>query len=371
MRYLYPIIFVHGIKGAWLKNQYPVDYQDEIYWSGIMLKKFGKLHLSDIDSSVDSDIDRFIFPHQAVPLAYESVVDEIREEVTPLTYVFTYDWRKDNRLSAEKLGEFVELVLKKAKVHAVKAGNPEPERVVLIGHSMGGLVIKWYVENVLKDKALDRVEKIISIATPYRGSLKAVEGILPGARNFFGLEAQMAMRKAARTLPGIYQLLPSWKDAVVNKKTGKPVDIFLKQSWQVNMVKKLEDTYGSAFFQNMLTDAKEFTQKMKKSYEPKIRKRFVCIYGTGSKTMRQVTVNTLNHNRFDFKNIKADKDGDGTVHKLSSMVPAGARSIDRHKKIVDLVGGQHVRMLNHENVQDYIIKLLKGSAQIETFESIL
>ena len=80
MNYPNPIIFIHGIQGAWLKDHYPVDYQDEIYWSGIMKKKFGKLHLSSINQTVDSDIDRFIFPHQAVAFVYESIVDELREE---------------------------------------------------------------------------------------------------------------------------------------------------------------------------------------------------------------------------------------------------------------------------------------------------
>ncbi|MHC4759422.1 MAG: hypothetical protein ACYTE8_12265, partial [Planctomycetota bacterium] len=82
MENINPIIFVHGIQGAWLKNQYPVDYQNEIYWTGVTKKDFSKLHLSRIDRSVDSDIDRFIFPHQAVPLIYESIVEELRREVT-------------------------------------------------------------------------------------------------------------------------------------------------------------------------------------------------------------------------------------------------------------------------------------------------
>ena len=86
-----PIIFVHGIQGSWLKNQYPVDYQDEIYWTGILKKKFEKIHLSSIDQTVDHDIDKFIFPHQAITLAYESIVEELREEVTKHTYMFTYD----------------------------------------------------------------------------------------------------------------------------------------------------------------------------------------------------------------------------------------------------------------------------------------
>ncbi|MHC4559541.1 MAG: hypothetical protein ACYS80_19785, partial [Planctomycetota bacterium] len=112
-----PIVFVHGIQGSWLKNHYPVDYQNEIYWTGILKKQFSKIHLSSIDSTVDYDIDKFIFPHQATAFIYESIVEELRREVTEQAYMFTYDWRKDNRSSAKKLGAFVKLVLTKAKAH--------------------------------------------------------------------------------------------------------------------------------------------------------------------------------------------------------------------------------------------------------------
>ena len=131
MKYPYPIIFVHGIQGAWLKNQYPVDYQDEIYWTGILKKKFDKLHLSALNSTVDKDINTFIFPHQAVPMIYESIVEELRSEATEQSYVFTYDWRKDNRLAAEKLGEFIQQVLERARIHT-KAGQSAPDKVTVI-----------------------------------------------------------------------------------------------------------------------------------------------------------------------------------------------------------------------------------------------
>jgi len=159
MNYPNPIVFVHGMQGSWLKNQYPVDYQDEIYWTGILRKQFSKIHLSSIDSTVDYDIDRFIFPHQAVALIYESIVEELRREVTEQTYMFTYDWRKDNRSSAKKLGDFVKMVLTKAKAHAIQKKEKAPTKVSLVGHSMGGLVIKWYVCQILKERAEKKIHR--------------------------------------------------------------------------------------------------------------------------------------------------------------------------------------------------------------------
>jgi pimeloyl-ACP methyl ester carboxylesterase len=371
MAYQYPIIFVHGIQGSWLKNEYPVDYQDEIYWSGILKKKFGKIHLSSIDRTVDSDIDKFIFPHQAVPFIYESIVEELREEVTEHTYMFTYDWRKDNRYSAEKLAEFVELVLRKVQTNFRE--NPPsdnlsfPDRVSLVGHSMGGLVIKWYVSRILEDQADNKIDKIVTIATPYRGSLKAVEALLPGARNFFGLEAQKAMRRASRTLPGVYQLLPSWEKAVVNKYSSEPVDIFNKDAWQKNLIEKLEKRYGKDFFQEMLNDARSFTDDINKEYKPEIEQRFYYVYGVGSETWKEVKVDPERGNRFEFDKAVEDKEGDGTVHTESSVVNAAERFKDTKKPIE--LGGQHAEMPNHGAVQDYIVSLFSKSEYLKTFES--
>ncbi|MHC4738740.1 MAG: lipase family alpha/beta hydrolase [Planctomycetota bacterium] len=367
MNHFNPIIFVHGMQGAWLKNQYPVDYQNEIYWTGILKKQFSKIHLSSIDSTVDYDIDKFIFPHQAIAFIYETIVEELRREVTEQTYVFTYDWRKDNRSSAKKLGEFVKLVLTKAKAHAKQKQEKAPTKVSLVGHSMGGLVIKWYVCQILKERAERKIDKIITIATPYRGSLKSVEALLPGARNFFGFEAQKAMRKAARTLPGVYQLLPTWLKAVVNKDTGKGVNIFDRRAWQKSLLEKLDKIYGPEFFQTMLDDAKSFTRVVSKEYKPDIRNRFYCVYGVGSETLRQVKVDSQKDNRFDFVKAGEDKQGDGTVHKLSSFVKAEGYMKD-DKRPIEL-GGQHAQMPNHGSVQDYIVNLFTESKNLESFES--
>ena len=33
-----PVIFVHGIQGSWLKDEYPVDYDNAVLWTGILKK---------------------------------------------------------------------------------------------------------------------------------------------------------------------------------------------------------------------------------------------------------------------------------------------------------------------------------------------
>ena len=50
-----PVIVVHGVQGSWLKDEYPVDYQNSILWTGILRKNFGSLHLHPLDATVDAE----------------------------------------------------------------------------------------------------------------------------------------------------------------------------------------------------------------------------------------------------------------------------------------------------------------------------
>ena len=154
-----PVILVHGAQGSWLKDEYPVDYNNDVLWTGILKKKFDTLHLHELDATVDAQVKRWIMPHQAVPLIYEGIVDEIRDEMDeqPYAYVFTYDWRKDNRLAAQALSEFIDRVLRVAGVHEKKEGRRAPRQVVLIGHSMGGLVIKWCATQIVSARKIAKI----------------------------------------------------------------------------------------------------------------------------------------------------------------------------------------------------------------------
>lgn len=366
-----PVIVVHGIQGSWLKDEYPVDYQNSILWTGILRKKHKALHLHPLDPTVDADAARLVSPHQAVPLIYESLVEEIREELEdehPYVYMFTYDWRKDNRVSSAELGDFVERVLHVSGVHERGKRAPAPKKVTLIGHNMGGVVIKWFVTKVLTPaKATRLIDKIITIATPYRGSLKAVEALLPGARNLFGFENQKSMRHAARTMPGIYQLLPSWPDAVVRMSDHKPLHIFDPASWQESLVETLRRRFdGPRFFRRMLADARAFATVASRPWPQQLRRRVYIAYGIDTKTWWQVPVDTAQGNRFRFDKVLVDSGdpnfpgGDGTVHTVSSIkkeLTAAHLQTDR-KQFKDALAGHHANMPNHSGVQDWVLGFL-------------
>ncbi|KGF07119.1 hypothetical protein HMPREF1634_06315 [Tissierellia bacterium S7-1-4] len=100
-----------------------------------------------------------VFERHAGPVAmYSSLLGTIMKNFPDRpVYLFSYDWRKSNIDSAEKLAAFIDSITDGGKV-----------KVDLIAHSMGGIVSSHYLRN--HD---DRVDKYLSFGTPYEGAPSA------------------------------------------------------------------------------------------------------------------------------------------------------------------------------------------------------
>ena len=100
-----------------------------------------------------------VFERHAGPVAmYSSLLGTIMKNFPDRpVYLFSYDWRKTNVDSAEKLAAFIDSITDGGKV-----------KVDIIAHSMGGIVSSHYLRN--HD---DRVDKYLSFGTPYEGAPSA------------------------------------------------------------------------------------------------------------------------------------------------------------------------------------------------------
>ena len=106
-----------------------------------------------------------------------------------------YDWRRDNRVAARKLERELETWLgRRRRTH------PDA-KVVLVAHSMGGLIARYFVE-VLGGAANTRA--LVTFGTPYRGSLNALDSLVNGVEKMRALD----MTELTRSFTSIYQLLP-------------------------------------------------------------------------------------------------------------------------------------------------------------------
>lgn len=117
----------------------------------------------------------------------------------PASYFeFPYDWRRDNRSSARQLAAFVEDALARWRTHT----DDSDAKLILIAHSMGGLVCRYYLE-VLEGWRDCRA--LITFGTPYRGAVDALGYLANGYKSALGdLTAMM------RSFPSVYQLLPTY-----------------------------------------------------------------------------------------------------------------------------------------------------------------
>lgn len=116
-------------------------------------------------------------------------------------FEFPYDWRRDNRVAGRALARQSHVWLKNWRE---RMGNDQA-RLILIGHSMGGLVSRHFLE--LLDGWKD-TRMLITFGTPYRGSLNALDFIANGMRKKLGPVTLIDLTAALQSFTSVYQLLP-------------------------------------------------------------------------------------------------------------------------------------------------------------------
>lgn len=248
-----PVIFIHGVLGSKLKD---ADTQEDL-WPGAV----SRLLLHNYD-----DIAYDINPETLTPLPSKAVAYEISdgaagkdfygkivrtlsetggyklskigEKINPKQknyYVFHYDWRQDNVISASQLADFIEQI-------RVDYNDPTL-KVDIVAHSMGGLIARYYIrygkQDVIGDNDFDqklnmygaeRVRRVILLGTPNLGSVKTLNLFIQGVDigiNQIGTETLASMS-------GLYQLFPHPLVDWIVKSDGKPLqrDLYDVNVWR-------------------------------------------------------------------------------------------------------------------------------------------
>ena len=117
-------------------------------------------------------------------------------------FEFPYDWRRDNRVAARKLAASAEKWLAAWR----QSSGAADAKLILVGHSMGGLISRYYLE------CLDgwrETRTLVTFGTPYSGSLNAVGTLVNGLKKKIG-PIGIDLSELVRSLTAVYQLLPTY-----------------------------------------------------------------------------------------------------------------------------------------------------------------
>jgi len=186
----------------------------------------------------------------------EGSKEHLQDGRCPTLFVFYYDWRRSIAENAVALGKFIRAkqALLDQEYRIRYGAAPETIRFDLMGHSMGGLVGRYYMrygetplpedENA-PDPAITwagakNVGKLIQIGTPNSGYLDTVMELVNGLR----LQPGAPLYPAAiiGTFPSYYEMMPFPQYAAVRKsipgKTdaeaiarGEAVDLYDLNTW--------------------------------------------------------------------------------------------------------------------------------------------
>lgn len=134
---------------------------------------------------------------------YDGLVQLARNHNAAAVRVFSYDWRLSNRHTARVLSEQVEIWLDEWW----KITKDRNARVCFLCHSMGGLVVRYYLE-VLGGREL--ASRVVTLGTPYSGSVKAIRVLTGAAFDRIPFVGD-AITRVTRTFPALAQLLPAYR----------------------------------------------------------------------------------------------------------------------------------------------------------------
>ena len=202
-----------------------------------------------------------------------------------------WDWRLDFRLASQKLAE---------TVRAWKQKHDRPaEKFVLIAHSMGGLVARYYIERL---GGQEHVGRLIVMGTPHLGTPKSFVSLFSGAEGLpFDIMKGKA-RQIALSFPAVYQGLPTYP--AVFDADGQPIDILNDKQW---LPKK---------YRPLLRQARAFRAEL----GPRAVVPTVCIFGYGLKTLERVIVRGHGEKWWACDVEVELGDGDGTIPTCSAVL---------------------------------------------------
>ena len=133
-------------------------------------------------------------------IAYDPADGTAKRNLEANVVAFSYDFRQSVATTAARLDDEV-----RTRLDHLTGSRDTPGRVVVIGHSMGGLVARHWLG---PDGGAPLCRALYTLGTPHRGAPKALEVLANGAR-VKGVEYR-PISSVLRSWPAVYELLPRY-----------------------------------------------------------------------------------------------------------------------------------------------------------------
>ncbi|MGY4319734.1 hypothetical protein ACVWW1_009061 [Bradyrhizobium sp. JR3.5] len=290
-------IFIPGILGSALSRT--VAGRDVMFWGKFSASDFVQdnpaFKYTDGETVTTNVLDTLYAPLKNIDI-YGKAYAELSMIMGPANVLrFSYDWRQSNIRSANDLSRW----LCRDDVRSIVKGRP----VVFLAHSMGGLVLKYWLEHIYASEhcpadgevfeAWMPIQKLVFAGTPNYGAPKAVLSFSRGETLYvdpandgplWNALVALDMNTISRNLnkygiryPSAYQLLPVVNTTACFSRPGwetdlefrtpnnvqANIDIFEPQSWNLlGWPAQLSAQERSAFIANelpsLLNEARAF-----------------------------------------------------------------------------------------------------------------
>ncbi len=328
-------------------------FMDPLQFNDDLTPTYNGLVLGDVlrDMIFDIKIDTFVAYDYSGSLIKEFQNQGYTENSD--LFLFPYDWRYG--VSEDTVNQL------KQKITDIM-NETGSDKVDVIAHSTGGLLVKKYV---MENPDSNNIDKAIFIGVPNTGAPNAIKTLLVGGNFGNRLLADSEMQKLARNLPVVYDLAPSeeyYKNKgsfvkILNKNLFSSTSTDLSFDDMTNFLTIDHNFNALAWHNAQNLHTQDFDNYDMRNAGVDLYAIDGCKTGTVTKILENHSDNPLLDLFTPTYSVQTESTGDGTV----PLESATNLPINENNKYYALKA-DHGTMLSQDGIRQQIVNILSGTS---------